>query len=203
MDAVPARPCPAATTSTAALRRHLCSRSASPNGLWRDLVDPSRWEWSLGLGRVLGLRPRGCGRGGLLGSGYGAGSHDRGGQDSRHSQKPPTSVAGALPAFALGLWEICLERRSAFPLLLLGGGGGGLLERGGKGGVWDPKVCVPKMAPQDFPNFVFSHDGHFGLRGGGGGQAGVPPFLLWCLVILIPPWGRGWAKAWTTHRCRG
>ena len=29
---------------------------------------------------------------------------------------------------------------------------------GGGGGIWDPKDCVPKMAPPDFPND--SHDGH-------------------------------------------
>ena len=36
----------------------------------------------------------------------------------------------------------------------------GVSEGGGEG-VWDPKVCVPKMARQDLPvvNFVFSHDG--------------------------------------------
>ena len=26
---------------------------------------------------------------------------------------------------------------------------------GGRGGVWDPKVCVPKMAQPDFPNGKF------------------------------------------------
>ena len=43
----------------------------------------------------------------------------------------------------------------------------GSFRRGG--GVWDPKLCVPKMAGQKFPdaNFAFSHDGHFGLEGGG------------------------------------
>ena len=44
----------------------------------------------------------------------------------------------------------------------------------GEGG-WDPQICVPKMAQQDFSNgnFVFSHDGHFGLGGGGQGGGGT------------------------------
>ena len=39
----------------------------------------------------------------------------------------------------------------------------GSIRKGG-GGVWDPKVCAPKMARLDFPfnRFRFSHDGHFG-----------------------------------------
>ena len=44
---------------------------------------------------------------------------------------------------------------------------------GGREGVWDPKVCVPKMAQPDFPNFVVSRDGHFGL--GGRSRGGYPP----------------------------
>ena len=37
-------------------------------------------------------------------------------------------------------------------------------------------------------NFVFSHDGHFGLEWGGGGQeAGVHPLLLLGTAILILP----------------
>ena len=65
-----------------------------------------------------------------------------------------------------------------FPTTKSGSGGGGVLaglwaEREEGGGIWDPKVCVPKLARQIFPvaNFVFPHDGHFGLggvRGGGG-----------------------------------
>ena len=49
-----------------------------------------------------------------------------------------------------------------------------VLERGG--GVWDPQVCDPKWPDQIFPtvNFVFSHGGPFGLRGGGG-YPGVRP----------------------------
>ena len=57
-------------------------------------------------------------------------------------------------------------------------------KRGGGEGIWDPKLCEPKMAQQDFPaSLVFSHDGHLGRggsphmvvsrsntsRGGGGG----------------------------------
>ena len=52
----------------------------------------------------------------------------------------------------------------------------GMSHRGGGG----PKVCVPKMARPVFPtaNFVFSHDGHFGLGRGGGGLGGGPPPLV-------------------------
>ena len=57
--------------------------------------------------------------------------------------------------------------------LCLNGGGGGLCLNEGEGGwegVWDPKFCVPKMARPDLPNGNFvSHDGPFGLGGGGGG----------------------------------
>ena len=37
----------------------------------------------------------------------------------------------------------------------------------------------PKWLDKIFPitNFVFSHDGHFGLEGGGGGRRGVAPLL--------------------------
>ena len=43
-------------------------------------------------------------------------------------------------------------------------------KRGGGGG----KMCVRKMAGRMFPivNFCFSHDGHFGLLGGGGSAGG-------------------------------
>ena len=50
--------------------------------------------------------------------------------------------------------------------------------RGRGGGVWDPTVCVPKMARSDFPNSKF----HFFPRwspwsgaGGGGGNPYPPP----------------------------
>ena len=51
-----------------------------------------------------------------------------------------------------------------------------VIEGGEGGGVWDQKNCVAKMAQKFFPfvNFVFSHDGHFGL-GGGAGLGGYPP----------------------------
>ena len=61
-------------------------------------------------------------------------------------------------------------------------------ERGG-GGVWDPKVCVPKMADQIFPmgNFVFFP--RWSLWSAGGGRVvqggGAPPLLLWCTAVLI------------------
>ena len=43
--------------------------------------------------------------------------------------------------------------------------------KGGKGGVWDPKVAHQKLPDKIFPtvDFVFSHHGHFGLEWGGGG----------------------------------
>ena len=47
-----------------------------------------------------------------------------------------------------------------------------------------------KWPDQIFPiiNFVFSHDGHFGLgRGEGVLGEGSPP--LWFLIILKKPWG--------------
>ena len=43
------------------------------------------------------------------------------------------------------------------------------------GGGGDPKVCVPKRAPPDFPDgkfVVFSRDGPFGLKAGAGGGGG-------------------------------
>ena len=45
----------------------------------------------------------------------------------------------------------------------------------GEGGGREPKNGAPKMTDQIFPiaNFVFSHDGHFGL--GGEGVSGVLP----------------------------
>ena len=64
-----------------------------------------------------------------------------------------------------------------------GGGGEGSIRRGARGGgIWDPKVRVPKMAQPDFPDgtFRFSHDGHFGPEGGGG-------VFLRCTAILMLP----------------
>ena len=74
-----------------------------------------------------------------------------------------SAVGGVQAQHGMGMSSDVLEERR--------GGGGGL------------GVCVPKMARQDFPNgkFVFSHDGHFGL--GGGGRT----FLLRCTAILILP----------------
>ena len=59
------------------------------------------------------------------------------------------------------------------------------LAQGGEGGGGDPKVWPNKIFP--IGNFVFSHDGYFGLeaggsRGGGGASYG-------CTAILILPWG--------------
>ena len=46
------------------------------------------------------------------------------------------------------------------------------------------------MAGQDFPNgkFLFSHDGHFGLGGGGGVQRGVwhKAMVSVCLPLAAP-----------------
>ena len=50
--------------------------------------------------------------------------------------------------------------------------------------------------------FVFSHNAHFGLEGGGPG-GGVPLLLLWCTAILILPGvgGEGATKGLTG--CKG
>ena len=50
---------------------------------------------------------------------------------------------------------------------------------GGTGGFWDPKVCVSKLARQDFPNGIFRF--FFAtmvtlVLGGGSGGGGVRPF---------------------------
>ena len=52
-----------------------------------------------------------------------------------------------------------------------------------------------KWPDQIFPtvNFVFSHDGHFGLGRGGGGFGGGPP--PWFLIILKKPWAGGESDA--------
>ena len=64
--------------------------------------------------------------------------------------------------------------------------------------VWDPKVCVPKLPNQIVPtvDFVFSHDGPFGLGGGG---VGTRPWCwfacLWWRRLLAPRrWGGGMAR---------
>ena len=67
----------------------------------------------------------------------------------------------------------------------MGGGGGRVLLKG-RGGVWNPNVqknVNHKWPDKIFPfvNFAVSHDGHFGLEGGGGG------LLLRCRAILILP----------------
>ena len=69
--------------------------------------------------------------------------------------------------------------------------GGGVLEMGrrvGGGGGLGPQNFVDRKWPdQSFPlvNFVFSHDGHFGLGGG------VQPLLRWCRAFLTLPLGGG------------
>ena len=73
---------------------------------------------------------------------------------------------------------------------LKGGGGGvgqGSIRRGGGGG----EGVYQKWPDQIFPtvNFVFSHDGHFGLGGGVQGGGVTPPLLLQCTAILIVPTG--------------
>ena len=74
-------------------------------------------------------------------------------------------------------------------------GAGLLLSRGGgeEGrGFWTQNLVYQKWPDQNFPivNFVFSHDGHFGLGGGEGvlGEGSPPP---WFLIILKKPWGGG------------
>ena len=77
--------------------------------------------------------------------------------------------------------------------LLLSRGGG----EGGRG-FWTQNLVYQKWPDQIFPivNFVFSHDGHFGLgRGGGGFGGGVPP-PPWFLIILKKPWGGASEGGW-------
>ena len=69
-------------------------------------------------------------------------------------------------------------------------GGGGSFRAKGKetigrekrGGVWDPKVCIPEMAPSDFPNGKFIFSPRWSLWSWGGGcwhNASV--YLIVCL----------------------
>ena len=62
-----------------------------------------------------------------------------------------------------------------------GGGCGSRREERGRGGVWNPKVCVPKMARQEFPFCKFWFFPRWSLwswgggsRGGGRAGAGAP-----------------------------
>ena len=71
------------------------------------------------------------------------------------------------------------------------GGGGGVREvLEGGGGVWDPKVCVPKMARQDFTcKFRFFppqslRSGGRGVQGGGGGNPPPPMVYGHCNTSL-------------------
>ena len=67
--------------------------------------------------------------------------------------------------------------------------------RGG-GGVWDPKVCVPKMARSDFPDCKFRFFPRWSLWSGeGGGGAPPPPVTL--------GWGMGSRGVGGEHRCHG
>ena len=74
-----------------------------------------------------------------------------------------------------------LNGRAIQELSTAQGGPAGKYEKAG--GVWDPNVCVPKMARPDSPCFKFpsSHNGHFGLGGGGGGGA---PLLRWGTAVM-------------------
>ena len=60
-----------------------------------------------------------------------------------------------------------------------------------EGGDGTQKFVYHKRPNKKFPivNFVFSHDGHFGLEGGGGSTGGTPRLLLRCTAILMLPWG--------------
>ena len=81
------------------------------------------------------------------------------------------------------------------PLLILtlfccSGGGGGVIEERGGGGVWEPKLCVPTMAPSDLrPSVKFRFPPRWSLwcGVGWGVQEGVnpPPLLLRCTAIPI------------------
>ena len=67
------------------------------------------------------------------------------------------------------------------PWQAVGGGGGG------------QTFVYQKWPDRIFPivNFAFSHDGHFGLGGGGGRGFWGRPQPPWCLIILKAPWALG------------
>ena len=90
---------------------------------------------------------------------------------SRLGCSVPANLGTTVYIWKVGTSEHWRKHRDS--RLAQGGGGGE--------GVLDPKLGVPKWPDQIFPivNFVFSHDGHFGLgRGGGGFGGGVPPPLV-------------------------
>ena len=86
------------------------------------------------------------------------------------------------------------EREGTWHSRHLGPKAGLTLEERGGGEVWDPKVCVPKLAGPDFPP-----NGHFGLRVGG--VQGAPPVVVGYSNVKLPKggvllWGRE-----SAHHC--
>ena len=80
---------------------------------------------------------------------------------------------------------------TATPGLLPGGPLGEVVQGGRRGGgegggVWAPKVCVPKMARSDFPNGKFRFFTRWSLgSGGGGGGQGLGGWLCWPVAAPI------------------
>ena len=109
---------------------------------------------------------------------------------SWYPSHPHTALCTSMPRAACVL--VCAGGRAEFSWER-GGGGRASFEQGGGGrGFWTQNLVYQKRPDQIFPivNFVFSHDGHFGLgRGEGGFGGGVPP--PWLLIILKKPWGGG------------
>ena len=62
-----------------------------------------------------------------------------------------------------------------------------LRREGGGGGSGTQRVVRQKWPNQIFPdaNFVLSHDGHFGLEGGGPGGGGGAGLLLRLSAVLM------------------
>ena len=67
-----------------------------------------------------------------------------------------------------------------------GRGGRGYWKRGGGGGgIWDPKVCIPKMARQDFPECKSRCLARWSLWSGGGG-GWHRPSVSDCVPLAAP-----------------
>ena len=150
-------------------------------------------DWRLWLG--CGERERGAwaGERGRGGGGAWAGDRGRGGGVGR----------GQGEGGGVG----CGEREG-------GGGGRGQGRGGGRGGVWDPKVWVPKRARSSFPDCNFRVFPRWSLWSGGGGgpwgcagpsraahppvaQGGIPDHAMGPPPLThAPPGGGGGGSLW-------